>query len=565
MGSLETVLSLTILEASKMFLFVAQVNPIVGDIPGNAKKIIETIGRARESGVELVLFPELVLCGYPPEDFLLLPSFIDRIEEWTHKIVKETAGIAVIFGLPRRAPSKSEKPLYNSAIVVENRKILGYQDKALLPTYDVFDESRYFDSHCKHHLWTIAGKKIAITICEDLWGPSNLVKYTQYSHDPVEVIRTLNPDLVVNLSASPYSWGKFRDRLEVCTFPAKSLQCPVVLCNQVGGNDSLIFDGHSLFVDQEGRLRGLAKGFEEDDWIVDLSVLERKPERDIPFPDELFSLHKALVLGIKDYFFKSGFEKACFGLSGGVDSALVACLAVEALGSENILALSLPSRYSSEGSLTDAFELAKNLKIECKEIAIEGPFKAFLDLLEPHFEDRPFDATEENLQARIRGMILMAFSNKFGYIVLSTGNKSEMAMGFATLYGDMCGGLGILSDVTKDQVYRLCRLINERNNLIPESILTKPPSAELRPNQKDSDSLPEYAIIDTVLEAYVVNHMSEKEIVERYGYKIELVTDLIHRIHRNEYKRRQAAPGLRVSQKSFTVGRRFPIVQKWVY
>lgn len=542
-----------------MRFLLAQINPTIGDLDGNAQKIIEGIYKAREQKADIVIFPELSLTGYPPEDLLLLPHFIDAVEKHLQRIVDATEGVMAVVGLPRRNRGMG-KPLYNSAAVIHNKMLLGYQDKILLPTYDVFDEHRYFEPGEEQHLWTWKETKVAVTICEDIWGHSCLVEGVTYSRDPVEDLVSNAPDVVVNLSASPYSLNKFADRICVCSKAAMTLQCPLLLCNQVGANDSLIFDGNSVCVGADGAIRALAAPFEEDFLAVDIPLTVPVMH---PVIDPIESLYNALVLGVRDYFHKLGFKRACIGLSGGIDSALVACIATEALGKENILVVMMPSRYSSALSITDAKALADRLGIECIEIPIEKPFQSYLDLLTPHFSGKDSDVTEENIQARIRGMIMMALSNKHGYVVLSTGNKSELAMGYATLYGDMCGGLGVISDVTKVQVYALSNWINRDEEIIPWNTIQKPPSAELRPNQKDSDSLPPYEVLDNILEGYVEDHMSPVAILEKFGYPLELVQDIIGRIHRNEYKRRQSAPGLRVTEKAFSAGRRFPIVHRW--
>jgi NAD+ synthase (glutamine-hydrolysing) len=544
-----------------MRIFVAQLNPIVGDLEGNTVKIIQTLDRARAKEADIVLFPELTLCGYPPEDLLLHPSFIDAQERYLEKIVRASARLMVFVGVVRRNTSNGEKPLFNSAAVIHDGKLLGFEDKRLLPTYDVFDERRYFEPGATTPIWELKGKKIGVLICEDIWQHAGYVGYTQYARDPVLDLVPLKPDLVLNLSASPYQFQKPDMRVKVCSKCAKTLHCPVILCCQVGGNDQLVFDGYSVYVDEEGHLRQVAKGFEEDDMIVDLDAAACP----CPFSyDPLKDLYQALVLGVRDYFHKSGFKKGCLGLSGGIDSALVACIAVDALGSENVLAVTLPSRYSSSGSVSDSEALSRNLNIQLLEIPIEKPFQSFLDLLNPFFQGNGPDVTEENMQARIRGIILMAISNKLGHIVLSTGNKSEVGMGYCTLYGDMCGGLSVISDVTKQQVYALCRWLNREKEVIPKSIIEKVPSAELRPNQKDSDSLPTYDIVDKVLQGYVEEYLSPEEIAVKYAVPVEVAIDLVRRIHRAEYKRRQGAPGIRVSKKAFRVGRRYPIVQGWV-
>lgn len=544
-----------------MKVLVAQINPTIGALSSNSAKILSAIEQCRKLGADLVLFPEMSLTGYPPQDLLLLPHFIDATQRHLEEIIKAADDIAVIVGLPRRNPDNREKPLYNSAAIIQNKRLLGFQDKSLLPTYDVFTERRYFEPASCITTWNLKGKNIAVTICEDIWQHSALLKEVTYQKNPVEELLKLKPDLVLNLSASPFSLAKLPTRLQVGSKTTKTLNCPLIYCNQVGGNDSLIFDGYSFYMNAAGEPLQLAKGFEEDFLFIDCAVESKPISIHLHAEEELF---KALTLGVKDYFQKSGFSKACLGLSGGIDSAVTACIAVAALGAKNVLGIGMPSRYSSQGSKDDALQLAKSLGIEYREIPIEKPFQSYLDLLSPSFEGLPPDATEENLQARIRGMILMAFSNKLGYIILSTGNKSELAMGYSTLYGDMCGGLAVLSDVTKMQVYALARWINHQQKIIPQSSIDKPPSAELRPNQTDQDALPPYPIVDNVLQAYVEEHQSPDVISQRFGYPLDTVNDLIKRIHRNEYKRRQSPPGLRVSERAFSAGRRFPIVERWI-
>lgn len=533
---------------------MAQINPTIGDFPGNQRKILSAIAYGKSKGCNLILFSELALTGYPPEDFLLLPEFVQKAEEALPPIIEASQGIAIILGTIRRNKAPGEMPLFNSAAICFDQKLIGYQDKTHLPTYDVFDERRYFEPAKSNISWTIGAHTIGVTICEDIWQQS-----APYLQDPITELSKYALDAAVNLSASPFHVDKIHTRLEVCQKVIQSLHCPLYFCNQVGGNDSLIFDGYSLAFNQEGTLTHIAKGFQEDYLIVNSTNTSS-----IVLKESLRDLYDALILGVRDYFHKSGFKKACLGLSGGIDSALVACLATEALGAENILGIAMPSRYSSPSSLKDAQDLAKNLNIAVRHIPIEEPFQSYLDLLAPEFKDLPADTTEENLQARIRGMILMAISNKLGYIVLSTGNKSELALGYSTLYGDMCGGLAVISDLTKEQVYALSHWINREREIIPNSTLTKPPSAELRPNQKDSDSLPPYSIVDTILKDYIEEGKSPEAIAQSYGFDLKLVEELVQRIHKNEYKRRQSPPGLRVSEKAFSVGRRFPIVQKWV-
>lgn len=544
-----------------MRVLIAQVNPTVGDLKGNVAKVLSAIAAGRKQGADLILLPELVLSGYPPGDFLLLSHFIDAIERSLEEIVAASHGVALILGLPRRNTTGKGKGLFNSAALVEDGSLLGFQDKMLLPTYDVFDERRYFEPAQQTRVWQIAGRQVGITICEDIWQHSEQLKEANYSCDPVLELQQLKPEYVVNLSASPFNLGKGDSRLRACSKAASALNCPLVLCNQVGGDDSLIFDGHSLAIGPDGKVLASAKKFSEELLLIDLN---HPKTISIPDSNPAEDLFQALVLGMRDYFWKSGFKRACLGLSGGIDSAVVACIAVEALGVDNILGVRMPSRYSSQGSLDDAKQLADNLGIPYTTLTIEMLLQDYLDLLAPEFAGKGPDATEENLQARIRGMILMALSNKQGYIVLSTGNKSEMGVGYSTLYGDMCGGLAVLSDVTKRQVYALADWINRDKEIIPQSTIQKPPSAELRPNQKDSDSLPDYDVIDNVIEEYVEGHLSQEEIVKKFGYPAAVVEDLIQKIHRSEYKRRQSPPGLRVSKKAFNTGRYFPIVQGFI-
>jgi NAD+ synthase (glutamine-hydrolysing) len=546
-----------------MRVLVAQKNFTVGDMEGNAKKILASIRAAKTKHADIVLFSELALCGYPPEDLLLHPSFLDAQEKYLERIIAASQGLLVVVGTIRRNQNQGEKPILNSAAVICDGTLLGFEDKQLLPTYDVFDERRYFEPGGASKMWEYKGKKIAILICEDMWQHAGYeyIAYTKYAQDPVEALKGQQIDVLLNLSSSPFQFQKPHMRIKVCSESCRTLHCPVILCCQVGGNDQLVFDGYSLYMDAKCTLRQVAKGFEEDEMLVDLEA--KSPPCSFE-PDDIEDLYRALVLGVRDYMHKLGFKKGCLGLSGGIDSALVACIAVDALGKDNVLALSLPSRYSSKSSITDAEELAHNLGIALKQVSIDGMYQSILDSLQPLFEGKPEDVTEENVQARLRGITLMAVSNKLGYLLLSTGNKSEMAMGYCTLYGDMAGGLSVISDVTKQQVYALARWINRKGPVIPQAILEKIPSAELKPNQKDTDSLPEYDIVDAVLKSYVEEFRAPEEIARIQQLPLDLVYDLIHRIHSAEYKRRQAPPGIRVSKKAFRVGRRYPIVQKWM-
>lgn len=542
-----------------MRIALCQINPIIGDLPYNSKLIIKALEKARSAKADIALFPELTLCGYPPEDLLLHEDFITACEKALEALLPHCQGITALIGLPRKTASGSEKPLYNSVAAVENGRFLGFYDKCLLPTYDVFDERRYFQPGKEVRLWNLAGKKVALTICEDIWQHAKKSLWSSYE-DPLMKFKGHPPDLVLNLSASPFSMNKASLRQEVCSKVAKSLGCQVLLCNQFGANDSLIFDGHSVAMNSDGTPIAIANGFQEDILIVDTEQ-KNLQEHTTPL---IAQLYQALVLGIRDYFYKQGFTKAVIGLSGGIDSALVACLATEALGSDKVLGVSMPSRYTSQESKSDAVLLANNLGIELQTLPIEEPFCSFLDVLKEPFQAKASDVTEENLQSRIRGVLLMALSNKLGYLVLTTGNKSEMALGYYTLYGDSAGALSVLSDVTKRYVYQLSRWINRAKTIIPQSIIYKAPTAELRLNQKDSDSLPPYEVLDTVVQEYVEEFKTAAEISKKHHFDLNLVEGIIKKIHQNEYKRRQVPLGLRVTEKAFFSGRRFPIVQRWV-
>ncbi|HEX2578951.1 MAG TPA: NAD+ synthase [Rhabdochlamydiaceae bacterium] len=544
-----------------MKVLVAQLDPTIGDFSGNSQKIIQALEHARKQKADIVLFPELSVCGYPPEDLVLHGNFVTSSEDALQEIIPHTQGLMALVGLVRRNLAHGEKGLLNSAAVIQDGKIVGFHDKALLPTYDVFDERRYFEPGTEFRAWEWRGKKIGVLICEDIWQHAGYVGDTRYGCDPVLEYQKLKIDLLLNLSASPYQYQKPDVRAKVCQKAAKTLKCPVILCAQVGANDQLVFDGYSVYINDKGELCQLAKGFQEDLMLVDLNSKSCMVSFNY---DTIGDLFQALVLGTRDYFQKQNFRKAILGLSGGIDSALTACIAVEALGKENVYALSMPSQFNSPSSLKDAETLVKHLSIDFDVVPIDGLYETYLKTVSPFFQGKPLDETEENIQSRIRGSILMAFSNKLGYLLISTGNKSELAMGYCTLYGDMAGGLGVIADVSKTQVYMLARWINRKKEIIPQSIIDKPPSAELRTNQRDTDTLPDYAIVDAVLQAYVEDLMSPDEIAKKHGFPLELVLDLVHRIHASEYKRRQSAPGIRVTKKAFRVGRRYPIVQKWV-
>jgi NAD+ synthase (glutamine-hydrolysing) len=543
-----------------MRVAIAQINTIVGDLRHNRDLIISAINEAKKANAALVVFPEMALCGYPPEDLVLLSGFIHSLEEELHTIVKASMGIAVVLGTIRKNPAKGEKSLCNTAAVIENGRLLGFQDKTLLPTYDVFSERRYFEPAEKNIPWHIAGKSVGVTICEDLWEHAKEVGYSNYPRDPILELKKHPLDLALNLSASPYYVGRPKVRIEVARKAALTVNRPLLLCNQVGGNDSLLFDGHSCYLDAAGNLCALGKGFCDDLLIIDTDQKNPQVTYNLSEAEEIFS---ALSMGVRDYFGKLGFKKAILGLSGGIDSAIVACIAKEALGPENVQAIGMPSRFTSKQSIEDAKQLADHLNISIEMLSIEEPFESFLHTLEPSFKGTKWDVTEENLQARIRGTLLMSLSNKFGSLVLSCANKSEMSMGYSTLYGDMCGALAILGDLSKGQIYLLANWINSRKTVIPKSILEKEPTAELKHDQKDTDTLPPYEIVDLVLKEYVEEALGPVEIAQRHSIDLQLVKDLLRKIHLNEYKRRQSPPVLRVTKKAFNVGRVFPIVQHW--
>lgn len=536
-----------------MNVLIEQINPLIGAIEENTETIIHGIKKAQDLNCQIVVFPELAICGYPPKDLLHLDDFLKKIEDNLQKISKYCKNIMAIVGTPRRSRGK----IFNSAAIFQNENLIDFEDKSLLPNYDVFNERRYFNSKKQgKKVFNFQNKKIAVCICEDLWLPSNDPK------SPLKNLKKEKLDLLINLSSSPFSHQKFTKRLSVAKKAAIDLKTELILCNQVGGNDSLIFDGKSFHLDKNGNLMSKAKGFSSDSLQICLNQSKQKTTK-IHEEDEK-ELFEALVCGLRDYFQKCGFKSACLGLSGGIDSALVACLAAEALGSKNVHAIAMPSRYSSPESLEDAQALAKAIQIELHTISIDPLFQGFLDTLAPFFTGLKPDLCEENLQARIRGMLLMAFSNKFKHILLSTGNKSEVAMGYTTLYGDQCGGLSVINDLLKEEVYSLSRWINKRKKSIPIRILEKAPTAELRPNQKDSDSLPPYKDLDKVLKAYIVEKQSVKKIAKRFSFEENFVSDLIDTVHRNEYKRRQSAPGLKISEKAFSDGWVFPIAQGWL-
>lgn len=544
-----------------MKVALAQVNTKIGDFEGNVRKVLLSISRAKSLGADLVAFPEMTTTGYPPRDLVEQPSFIEKNLRALEAIASEARGIAAVVGAIERNPQPGGKPLYNAAVFLREGVVRHRYFKNLLPTYDVFDEGRYFQPGTETGLWTIASSlpamKVGISICEDAWNDKTFWEKRLYPHDPVEGQVSLGADLLLNISASPFSLGKEKVRREMLSALAARHRRPVLYVNLVGGNDELVFDGRSLAVSREGKVAAEGKAFEEDLLIVEPDRLTVSQQEKL---DERELLFKALVMGIRDYVRKCGFKKLILGLSGGIDSALTAVLAARAVGPSHVMGLLMPSPYSSRESVEDAAKLARNLGIGFKKIPI-GPIYASYRRSFGKKAVQPPDLADENLQARIRGNILMAFSNREGYLVLSTGNKSELAVGYCTLYGDMSGGLAVLSDLPKVMVYELARWLNRGRKPIPERIFTKPPSAELRPHQKDQDTLPPYEILDPILKAYIEEHRSEEEIVA-LGFPKKTVRWVLRQVGRNEYKRRQSAPGIRVTSKAFGIGRRFPIARK---
>lgn len=547
-----------------MLLALAQINTTVGDLEGNTTLVLRYAREAAARGARIVVFPELSLNGYPPRDLVEKESFLDRTQQQLERLAAETAGlgVAVICGYVGRSEAAAGKRATNSAAVLERGRIIFRQNKALLPTYDVFDEARYFVPAERQQLFELDGCPIALTICEDAWNDKQLWQRQLYQRDPVEDLAAAGARLLVTINASPYHMHKRALRREVFANTARRHRLTVVYLNQVGGNDQLIFDGSSFAMDAEARVIASAASFREDLVLVDLSAGTGDRREDLP--DEEEAVYEALALGTRDYVTKCGFGKVLIGLSGGIDSSLTAAIAVDAIGRENVTGVAMPGPYSSGHSLADARAMAEALGIRFEVAPIIGVYERYLDLLDPIFAGAPRDVTEENIQARIRGAVLMALSNKWSALVLTTGNKSEIAVGYCTLYGDMVGGLAVISDVPKTMVYRLSRVANRRHSgAIPESVFVKPPSAELRPNQKDSDSLPEYEVLDTVLKAYVEEYKSPPQIAAETRVELELVKRIINMVDRSEYKRQQAAPGLKVTTKAFGMGRRFPIAQRF--
>jgi NAD+ synthase (glutamine-hydrolysing) len=539
---------------------LGQINPTVGDFSGNAAKIIQFALQARSAGAGLILFPELAVSGYPPRDLVDRSWFVARSHATVERIAAETQGIAVICGTVTAAHADTGKKAMNSAALLRDGRIDLIQSKMLLPTYDVFDEMRNFAPAKSQQLFSFCGKQMALTICEDAWNDKRFWNRRLYGVDPVEELVRAGGNFVLNISASPFWLGKRELRRDMLASIARNQKVPVAMVNQVGGNDSLVFDGSSLVIAPDGQVIAQAKSFEEDLIYFDSQNLSGDMHAQVE--GEEASAYEALVLGTRDYVQKCGFQRAIIGLSGGIDSALTAAIAVDALGAENVIGVGMPGPYSSRGSIDDARELAGNLKIRFELLSINDIYEATRQTLAPVFAGMPQDVTEENIQSRARGMLLMALSNKFGALVLSTGNKSELAVGYCTLYGDMVGGLAVISDVPKTLVYRLSAYVNSRRRVIPEATIEKPPSAELRPDQKDSDSLPPYEVLDAILEDYVEESRSAEQIAHGHNFDLELVRRVIRMVERSEYKRQQAAPGIKISAKAFGYGRRFPIAAK---
>ncbi len=543
-----------------MKIALSQLNYHIGNFDNNVEKIIAEIEKAESLGADLVVFAELAVSGYPPRDFLEFRDFVQRCNQSIETIASHCTTVAAIVGTPVFNTNHKGKPLYNTAAFCYDGKLQHYTKKTLLPNYDIFDEYRYFEPNNEFNVIEFKGKKIALTICEDLW---NVQDNPLYTINPMDELMKQQPDLMINIAASPFNYKQTETRKEVLFKNASRYKLPLIYVNHVGAQTELLFDGGSLAMDKTGEIIRELSYFREDFDLVDTNNLKKTEKHLQPNSTEIKRIHDALVMGVKNYFQKLGFKKAILGLSGGIDSAVTAVIAAKALGAENVYNVLLPSRYSSDHSINDAVALAKNLSSPYDIINIEKTFNALESTLKPYFTGLPFNVAEENLQARARGVILMGLSNKFGHILLNTSNKSEAAVGYGTLYGDMNGGLSVLGDVYKTQVFELARFMNRETEIIPENIITKPPSAELRPDQKDSDSLPDYDILDVILYQYIENRKGPEEIVAM-GYDKILVDRILKMVNTNEYKRYQTPPILRISSKAFGMGRRMPIVARYL-
>lgn len=543
---------------------LAQINSTVGDLAGNSARIAEFARRAAAGGAEIVIFPELALTGYPPRDLLEKRSFIERAERQLQELAAQTSALApaIVTGAISQAEPGEGNHLYNSAAVLSRGSVVFRQHKMLLPTYDVFDEARYFRPAESQSPFIWQNRPAGLVICEDAWNDKHYWERRRYSRDPISEMAKAGVELLISINASPYHMGKRAQRRDIFAAAARNSGLPLIYVNQVGGNDQLVFDGASFAMDREGRVVASARSFEEDLVFFDSGAMAG--DRRANLTDECEAVYEALVLGTRDYIRKCGFSRVLIGLSGGIDSSLVAAIAADAVGRDNVTGVAMPGPFSSDHSVTDARALAENLGIRFELASIGEGYSAMTRTLAPLFENAAADVTEENLQSRLRGVTLMALSNKWGALVLTTGNKSELAVGYCTLYGDMCGGLAVISDVPKTLVYELSRVANRRHTgAIPENVFIKPPSAELRPDQKDSDSLPEYSVLDNILKGYVEESLSPHRIAELYHLPLALVRDIVNKVDRNEYKRQQAAPGLKVTTKAFGIGRRFPIAQRF--
>ena len=544
-----------------MKITIAQLNFLIGDFTGNVDKMLEAVKTAKEDGADIICFSELATCGYPPRDFLEFDDFIRQAEKAIKRLAKAAKNIAIVVGSPARNPVVEGKDLFNAAYFLADGKIKHIAHKALLPTYDVFDEYRYFEPGNEFKIVRYKGKRIALTVCEDIWNIGN--KNPLYTVCPMDELMPKKPDFILNLSASPFSFTQAKSRIKVVRANVKRYGIPMFYVNHAGAQTELIFDGGSIVMSANGKLHDELPYFEEAVRTYELEAVMNNKKSRPQRKDKMQLIHDALVLGVKDYFGKLGFKKAILGLSGGIDSAVTAVIAVRALGKENVRVVLMPSQYSSDHSVNDAKALAENMGIEYDIINIKKVYDSYLKTLKPQFKGLPFNIAEENLQARSRGMLLMALSNKFGHIVLNTSNKSEAAVGYGTLYGDMCGGLSVIGDVYKTEVFELARYMNKDGEVIPKNTITKPPSAELRPNQKDSDSLPDYDILDEVLYQYIEKRKGPKAII-KMGFDEKLVRRILRLVNINEFKRYQTAPVLRVSSKAFGMGRRMPIVGKYL-
>lgn len=555
-----------------MRIRLEQINPVIGDLSGNRDRILQSIRNAEEDGIELLLLPELVTCGYPPMDLLERQVFRDLLYQINDEIVEATGDLTVIFGSITENQAKVGRGIYNSAIIAHKGEEIERVHKALLPTYDVFDDLRYFEPGNEFEPVEVNGVKMGITVCEDIWFNDNDIQYHTYSVNPAEILAEKGAEVIINISASPFNKNKPVTRKNMLQKHAVGLELPLLYVNQVGAQTELVFDGDSMAFDSKGMLVARSKRFVEDILDIELEVKNGSivPVTDVsetlknPFIEE--AIFEGLILGVKDYLTKTkAAKKVILGLSGGIDSALTAVIAKEALGSDNVIAVTMPSEFSTEGSVSDSEQLAENLGIKLLEIPIKDIYESFNEALKPEFEGKEFGVAEENLQSRSRGVILMALANKFGYMLLNTGNKSEMAVGYCTLYGDMAGGLSVISDLYKTEVFEVCKWLNQeyyKKEVIPESIINKPPSAELRPDQKDSDSLPEYGTLDAILKYYIEQQCSREQIID-IGFDGVLVDKVIRLVDLNEHKRFQAPPGLKMSAKAFGTGRRWPLAQQW--